>query len=444
MGLGKTAIALYLSEKHNLRTLFITKAKLKENVKRELKRLTGKDCVVLAGTNPGNLEMRKLIVEKDKHQYYMINYDIVGRPIRDASEAGQKQKDEVQKQIMPWVELINMSQFDLIIYDEAHYMKNLDSQRSTGGRALKAKHAIPLTATPIVNGVSDLFAVLSIVDPKRFSVFEAFKEEYATADGRGIRNPARLKRLLNQYMIRRRKEDVEKDLPPIIRHDYFHELSSAAAKKYADLEEGLYQKLRSYDSKDIKAVNNILEQMLRMKQLTADDKVETSVDLAREAYEETGKKVIIFSQFKESQIEIAKQLGWDNCRVINGDTSEKNLYLYKEEFQNSDKYPYLSLSTHVGQEGFNFTAAHTVIFNDLMWTPKDHRQAEARAYGRLNDLHGANAYYVQATDTIDEQITEILMRKLRIIETAVDGAQHAAVESASVLSDLIKYLKEKR
>ncbi len=88
----------------------------------------------------------------------------------------------------------------------------------------------------------------------------------------------------------------------------------------------------------------------------------------------------------------------------------------------------------------NLTAADYVIFNDLFWRPGDHQQCEERAYGRLNDLHPIDSYYIAADQTIENWIQELLASKLRVIEQVVEGVNED--RNPSIAMDLIKKLRE--
>jgi len=175
------------------------------------------------------------------------------------------------------------------------------------------------------------------------------------------------------------------------------------------------------------------------KQIVADDTVQHTVELAREIYEETSKKTLIFSQFVSTCHDIHSRL--ENSLCITGEDSDESRYKKIDEFQNNPDMRYMVLSTKAGAEGITLTAAHYIIFNDLCWTPKDHRQAEARGYWRMNDLPSATAYYMQAEGTVTETIMAILRAKMDIIEKTVDGINKSAAEGQSIITEFLQKLK---
>lgn len=427
MGKGKTAIAIAQAERHNERVLFICKADLKTNIKREVKKFTGKEAIVFAGVEPDGLAIDLMI--KTRHQYNILNYDVVGRNIKD---------EETGHELMKWVELINIAGFDRIIYDEAHYMKNMEAQRSKGGRALKAPKVMLLTGTPIVNRPGEIFPLLNIIDPTTFYDYSTFMRQFTDSSGMP-KNLPQLHKLLKRYMIRR-LADTQYKPDPI---SQFTELSPRARQRYAEVYDGLYRALRSNDDK-VSNVNNIMTQLLRLKQICADDKVDYTVDLVETALDETVEmpwnKVLVFSQFKATQAEIALRLG-NKAAIINGDVTDKARYKLIDRFQ--DRNDSLKVIVTNIVEGITLTQAFTTIHNDLWWTPKDHVQAMGRAFGRENDPHGGNPYFVLAENSIDDMIWQILEKKMIIAKQIVDDVYSHREMEESLFSELIRMIKGK-
>lgn len=431
MGLGKTPVSISTIESNPLlkKILIVCPATLKPNWRREILKATGLESNYLSGSVPSEAAIKSVLIPTLK--YHIINFDILGRGTRDGKTGAF---------ISPWARILNAARFDAIIIDEAHYAKNMDSGRSKAVRELESPHFLLLTGTPIVNRPSELYPLLYILDKKNFPAYESFSNQWLYSD-KVIRNPEAFKEMLSSYMFRRRKEDVIKDLPHIQRLDHFFELSEQARIHYTQAEAGVYASLRNpHYEKDI---NSILAQLIRLKQLVAEDTVKHTIELAQDIWEESEKKVLIFSQFVQSCKEIYTGLGHENSLIITGETSNEERYEKIDKFQNDkeNKYKYMILSTKAGAEGITLTAAEYIIFNDLCWTPKDHRQAEARCYGRMNDMHGAIAYYMQAEKTITQWIMELLKDKMNLIESTVDGVNTSANEGASIINEFLKKMR---
>lgn len=424
MGKGKTAIAIAQAERYNERVLFICKADLKTNIKREIKKFTGKDAVVFSGIEPDGLAIDLMVVRKN--QYNILNYDVIGRSIED-KEKGIS--------IMKWVEVINLAGFDRIVYDEAHYMANIETQRSKGGRAIKAPKVMLLTGTPIVNRPGEIFPALNIIDSTTFYDPAIFLRQFTT-DGFHPKNLDKLHKLLKKYMIRRLKDT---SLDPN-RMEQYHTLSQQARINYSKVFEGIYIALRNPDY--TKDVNNILVELMRCKQICADDKVDFTVDLAETALDETSEmpwnKVLIYSQFKATQYEIAKRLG-NKARIINGEVTDKRRYEIVDEFQDPSS-PLKVIVTNI-TEGLTLTNAFTTITNDLAWNWKAHSQFEGRAFGRTNDPHGGNSYYILAEDTIDDMIWTLIAKKMEMSKQIVDDVYTHQDYDEGMFSELMKMIK---
>lgn len=428
MGKGKTAIAIAQAERYNERVLFICKADLKTNIKREIRKFTGKEAIVFSGIEPDGLDLEYMLGSK-KQQYNILSYSVIGRTVTSEDSDGNKHE------LMKWVELINFSKFDRIICDEAHYIKNMDSQRSKGVRATHSPKTMLLTGTPIVNRPGELFPALNIIDPITFHDYASFLNQFTDYNGRPKNLPV-LHKLLKRYMIRRLR-DASNDPNRI---PQYTSLSPKAQQRYAEVFEGLYTALRKPDYTS--NVTNILTEMLRLKQICADDKVDFTVDLAETALDETEElpwnKVLVFSQFKATQAEIANRLG-SQCRIINGEVTDKSRYELVDAFQDPSNKLKVIVTNIV--EGLTLTQAGTTIINDLWWTPKDHSQAEGRAFGRENDPHGGNSYYVLAENTIDDMIWGLLEKKMKIAKAIVDDVYVKYDDNESLFSELTKMIR---
>jgi SNF2 family DNA or RNA helicase len=457
MGLGKTWQALAYAIKNNLRTIVICPASLKANWAREVKKLTqGFKPTVLEGAEPSQYTLIKFITEPPK--FAIINYDIVGRKMEHlkqwVSEDGRKHEEQQTRYL--WVELINMSKPDLVIVDEGHYIKNVDSNRSMAVRQLKVPKIIFMTGTPVLNRPGELWPMLTMINPEQFPAHETFLSQY-TYDGKTAKNVEELRTLMRPLMIRRLKKDVVKELPPINRINEYHELSPKAKKLYDKVLQGVYQAIEEYSASgsggNEMGITSILAQITRLKQVCAIDKVDASAELARQLYDETdesgNRKVIIFSQFKGSAYAIYQRLmddgalsfvsrGSNDFITANSEDRDKLV----QQFQSDPTKKYLVVTEKTTKEGHNITAAGHIIFNDLFWTPAGHEQAEGRAYGRLSNLHSINSYYMITDmdgDSIEEWIMELLASKMRMINEVVEGVE--ASRDVSVVMELIEKMK---
>ena len=425
------------------RTLVIPPAGLKVNWTREINRFTGQSPLVLYGENPSKFLISELLAFK--HEYTIINYDILSTKVKHSvpitTASGQTLQTQAQW-IFPWIEILNALQFDLIVFDEAHYTKNVGSNRSLAARMLKAKRVIFMTGTPVMNRPSELWPMLTVIDPDRFPSYENFIWTH------GDKYPTNVKMLrdsLKNILIRRRKKDVMKDLPPINRVYEWHELSEGGQVLYKKAKQGLYIQLAAWNPAmpgSEQAITNLLTEIMRLKQICAMDKVEAIADSALELSdsdsEGTG-KVLIFSQFVPVVNEITKRLGHEAIAYTGECDKDERVKIY-DKFLADRTLKFFVATWQTAGEGLNLQCANNVVFADLFWTPANHQQCEERAYGRLADPHPINSYYLICADTIETWIQELLAAKLQVIEQTVEGLD--VDRSASIANDLLKRLKK--
>lgn len=445
MGLGKTLMSIascvkYQKEKNNkARFLVVIPGKLKSNWVRHIEHLTGERALVLYKSSPNEEDMLKVTL--GSHVWTIINYEILGRKLEvkeDVKDPSGVVIGTTTKDRYLWVELLNMRPYDIIVLDEAHYIKNTRAQRSKATRDIQGERFIPMTGTPILNRPSELWPLLNLVRPDQFPSFDGFVNTYSHYDGTTA-NVERLKQTLRTTMIRKTKKEVMKDLPPINRIYEYRTLSSEAMKVYKGVLNGVYAALEEWTpNSEQKAVTGILAQINRLKQVCAYDKIETVGELARDVKEseDNGGKVIIFS-FYVDVIEKIKQFLGDEAIELHG--SKKDQWRI-DKFRNDPNINYLVAQYQVGGEGHDLQCANNVIFADLFWTPAAHQQCEERAYGRMADPHPINSYYVIVEESIEIWIQELLDKKLKVIEQVVEGT--TIDPSESIAKDLLRRMKE--
>lgn len=456
MGLGKTIMALAYAIKNKQKTLVCCPASLKNNWARECFRLTGEKPVVLSGAEPTNHDLITLLTSP--HRFYIINYDIVGRKTEytdtTTDQEGFKHEKHVEKFL--WVDVLNMAKFDLLISDESHYIKNTDSNRSQAVRRFAMPHVIHMTGTPVLNRPGELWPLLTMLAKDTFPAEETFINQY-TWDGKAARNVDELKEALKPIMIRRKQSDAVDELPPLNRIEDYHELGAKARKLYRKVEQGVWEAISEYSNKGVHGgemgITSILAQIMRLKQVCAIDKVDSTAELAIQLHEsaegERHNKVLIFSQFKACAFAIAQRLGNEAlCFVSRGkkefvtaDNNERDSLV--QQFQTDPKIKYLVVTEKTAKEGHNITEAGFVIFNDLFWTPASHDQCEGRAYMRINDPHGITAYYRLVDmegDSIEEWIWDMLAMKANMIEQTVEGVE--GTRNTSIAMQLIEKMKD--
>lgn len=439
-GLGKSIQAVAYAIRSNKRILIICPASLKENWRRYIIAYTGKIPRLYQCIEPNILDILDMTDLKKQVQFNLMHYDQFSRPMAIQLPNG----DRTTRCL--WIDVINKSNFDVIVLDEVHKIKNLSATRTKTLLEVKAKAFTGMSGTPILSRPAEFYPVLHLIAPKIFSNPQDFI--YKFSDGKnGVKNVQELRKIVAPFMIRRTKDKVMKDLPPIIRTYLNIDLTPKQNEVYQTILSGVFDSIDSasnvYGNLNGTAITNILVQILRLKQYLAGLKTDEVADLAIDRYDASTsihKKVIVFSQFVPVVAEIAKKLGGESVS-FDGSVDPFDRQKIVDKFQTDPDIHFLVCTTPTASEGLNITQAGTVIFADFMWTPAAHKQAEDRAYGRLNDPHVVEAVYVAMKDTVEDMIQELLATKLNTFKEVIDGVNTVRGDQASIAMDIISYLK---
>jgi SNF2 family DNA or RNA helicase len=464
MGLGKSpqsiAVHNYLAPKHNaknpkrqFRTLTICPAQLRANWVRQWRKFSNIQPNQLVSTDANEPELISILAED--HPVTIIAYDTFSRT------ADRVKKDSTGKEIITsgkkvmeeffiWPQFLAAADFDLIIVDESHYAKNMDANRTKAllaiadfqRKANKNARWIFLSGTPVLNRPGEFFPSLHISNPTLFPEYNRYLSQY-TWDKKTARNVEELRELLKPIMIRRLTRDIRKELSEPEPIYEYTELKGRALQIYNKVLAGIWEDI---ETGQLMNITNFIAQITRLKQICTISKHDYIADKAIQIYDshekdDKHKKVLIFTQWVNSAYAIAKRLG-DEALVITGEALPRVADRMKvvDEFQSNPKIHFLVCSTKAASEGLDMTEAGTVLFADLMWNPANHQQAYGRAFGRENDPHNIDLYYVIAENTIEEWIMDMIAAKQSIINEVVDGVEGS--RDISVANELLKKMKE--
>jgi SNF2 family DNA or RNA helicase len=417
MGLGKTrqSIVALRSAEPDGPYLVVCPASVKQNWAREIHAVEPDAAVhVVDGKTP-----------PADTRWTVINYDILNKHIT-ALEA------------VPWKG---------IVFDEAHFLRNRDSQRSKVARRLAQtadKHTGPLvyalTGTPITNRPRDLFPLLQLLSHSLGRSFLSFAKRYCAAYQTpygwvtdGASNLEELTLELHGALLRRTKDEVL-DLPPKLRAwtPVTIDRNAGAKEMFQVLQLllGGNGGVRSGDS--VRLLSHLSTARLKI----AAAKTAHTIALLENAIDQD-EKVIVFSCFDQPLQDIKNHFG-DAAVLVTGATPGARRQKLVDSFQNDAKVKVFVANIIAGGVGLNLTAASQVFFNDLDWVPANHWQAEDRAY-RIGQQRTVNVTYVTAEDTIDEFVSTVLAAKSKLIEVVVDGKGGDA-GSTDVLGELERIL----
>ena len=429
MGLGKTlqAIILGLLKKEVFgfrRILVITLASLKEQWKREVEKFTPERAVVVAGSP----KMRRETYFQDASLFKITNYEAV---LRD-------------------VTILRRYKPDLIILDEAQRIKNFATKTADAVKSLPRKHAMVLTGTPLENRLEDVYSIVQFLDPHLLAPLWRFAADHflLSRDKKdkilGYQNLDLLHHKLSSLVIRRRKEEVLQELPDQVTNTYYLEL----AKEQADMHNGYKSRLLPLLNKkfltpmDVRRIQEILLQMRRVcdctylvdRQTKISPKLKELEGILDELVIQSGRKMVIFSEWTTMTYLIAKQLsrmGIDFVELSGKIPVHKRQALI-DEFTNNPKCK-VFLSTDSGGTGLNLQAADCVLNFELPWNPARLNQR----IGRVNRIGQAsssvNVINLVSKDSIEEKILAGIHLKTELFTGVFDGGV-----------DRVEFSREKR
>ena len=434
MGLGKStsAILAALAGKYQ-RILVVCTATLKLNWKKEIELFeSSKDISIVEGSD---FTCKK---------WTIINYDIL-KNFHFLKEKGQKDED-VPKSV------IDFYNFDLVIADEAHYLKNATSNRTKifNDFAMKIPTRWLLTGTPITNKPIDIYNLLYICESPLTDNWVHFVRRYC--DGKqfyrkgtkqkywvtaGASNLEELNEFISDIYLRRLKKDAI-DLPEkIIKEIYLPLEHSRRYNEY--LEEYKRWSDEMLENEVEHKPSEHLTQLVKVRQLLSEDKASHTISLA-EDFIENGHKVIIFSCFTNTLNEIHEHFGKAKSVMIDGSVSSKNRDIAVERFQKDDKIKVFCGNIVAAGAGITLTEGTIVIFNDLDWVPANHSQATDRAY-RIGQTKDVYIIYTLIDNTLDIVMFKKLQEKMKNIEIAL-GDNATFDKDISILNEVIKSIKD--
>lgn len=399
MGLGKTTSTIIAAlESGAKKVLIICPASLKINWAREIENYTDQSIYICEGKNFSS-----------DHDFVIINYDII-KNFHDI-------KDKENSQILN-------AKFDLIIIDEAHYIKNSQAQRTKliNHFVKNVNRLWLLTGTPITSRPIDYYNLLSLVESPVAQNWMAyvirFCEGYQFRAGQrkvwnvnGASNLDELRERTSKQILRRLKTDVL-DLPEKIINPVYLRLKS---REYENLMGEYFDWFRN-NREESSSLTVQFSKLMKVRQVIAEEKVSQTIELAENILEQ-GKKVIIFSNFTEPLKRIHEHFGKMSV-YLDGSTTKPARQKAVDDFQDNDKVKVFCGNIKAAGVGITLTSAEVVIFNDLSFVPSDHSQAEDRAY-RYGQKNSVLVYYPLFENTIEGAIYDILIRKKGIFETVM-------------------------
>ena len=416
MGLGKTptALAHILSRNASKPTLVICPLSVVHNWESEAKKFTPSLKVLVAhgGGRPTGPSLINSIQESD---IVVTTYATATRDIHDLAQV----------------------QWDLLICDEAQFIKNHHTNAAAAVREIQAHQKIALTGTPVENRLSELWAILDAVNPGMLGGISWFREKFATPiethnDPSALES---MRHLTDPFILRRTKDDksLVPDLPEKIEQVAWAKLTHEQAALYkAVLDEFLTE---ASQSEGMKRKGLILATLTKLKQICNHPaqflsdgssiagrsgkltRLEELVDDILAA----DQQLLLFTQYRKMGELLAEHLSGVIGRqpsFLHGGVPRAKRDSMISSFQDGTDTPILLVSLKAGGTGLNLTAANRVIHFDRWWNPAVEDQATDRAW-RIGQDQTVFVHKLVCQGTLEEKIDQLLTDKKELADKSV-------------------------
>lgn len=405
MGLGKTIqiITLLLQQKHLGKgpSLVVAPVSLLENWKREITKFAP-DLNVLVNHGRGRTGRYTDLLQFD---VVVVSYNST---ISDFS-------------------MLYMVKWNFIILDEAQNIKNPYAARTKSVKEIPCRAGIAVTGTPFENHITDIWSLLDFVMPGFLGTINEFQTSFSD----DVEGAEKIEPILSSLMLRRKVDDVAKDLPEKVIIPYPLVMSEAEAQKYEDERQSI---LAQNDFRSATLATLVKLRMFCTHPFLMDGsnkcidplKVSTKYTRLCEILEEViayQEKTILFTSFTEMFSILREDIpNRFNIPVmsINGSTPVTDRQSIVDRFSEIEGAALLVLNPRAAGTGFNITSANHVIHYNLEWNPSLEDQSTARAYrrGQSKTVFVYRLYYV---DTIEQIVNEKIEMKRDMSDVAIIG-----------------------
>ena len=365
-----------------------------------------------------------------KKSYVWEQFDVVVSSIDTAKRAPHK-------------DIINQLNYDLIIIDEAHKLKNNKTKNYEFVQNLKKRFCLLLPATPIQNRIEEIFNLVSLLKPGHLGSESAFFDKYKK-DARSVHDDEHLRELVNKVMIRNRRSDTgiewtKRQVETILIHlsneeralynaieDLRGSASGLASSQFSLMtlqreacssREAVFYTLKNMlqrqENPSIELQNTISQLIKQVEAVTKNSKAEKALELINQIDD----KVIIFTEYRATQLYLQwflKQNGITSVPFRGGFKRGKKDWM-RELFQ---KNVQVLIATEAGGEGINLQFCSHIINFDLPWNPMRLEQRIGRIH-RLGQEKDVKIFNFATKDTVEEHVMKLLYEKINLFEKVI-------------------------
>ena len=416
---GKTiqmlsVIVDYAKKEGRKASLVVSPSSLTLNWQNEARKFTNElKTMVIRGTLA---ERKRLIEEIDNYDLIITSYDLLKRDIELYKEKNYT--------------------FKYIIADEAQYIKNSNTKNAKAIKEIKAETRYALTGTPIENSLAELWSIFDFIMPGYLFTYRKFKNIYETPivkedDEQAM---AKLKMLIEPFVLRRNKKEVLTELPEktvtVLNNEMNEEQQNLYLTYLARAKQEIAEKVEidGFENSQMQ----ILAALTRLRQICChpslfvegynegSSKLEQCIEIIEEAIN-GGHKILLFSGYTSMFEIIEKELKKRNIKYfkLTGATKVDERMKMVDEFNENSNIKLFLISLKAGGTGLNLTGADMVIHYDPWWNISTENQATDRAY-RIGQKNNVQVYKLITKNSIEEKIYELQEKKAKLADSMLD------------------------
>lgn len=417
MGLGKTvqaiaACALLRQRRGIERVLVVVPASLKGEWQEQIARFTTLPVQIVEGDRAARLRLYQ-----SPAFFNLVNYEQV---IPDGAE--------INRLLEP----------DVVILDEAQRIKNWQTKTARAVKDLRSPYAFVLTGTPLQNRIDEIYSIVQYLDPELFGPLFRFNRAFYELDQRGrpvgYRNLEQMHRRLEPVMLRRRKSDVEDQLPGRTVTTHLVAMDPEQRLRYEEYEGRTARLLAVARRRSLTREEfDRLQRWLACMRMLCDTpyildpdcricpKLEELESVLADLADEPDCKIIVFSEWVrmlELVGGLAREMDLD-VAWHHGGVPQQRRRMEIRRFK-EDPFCRLFLSSDAGSLGLNLQVASVVINLDLPWNPAKLEQRIARAW-RKNQRRPVRVINLVTADSIEQRMQGVLASKQELADGVLDG-----------------------
>ncbi len=323
--------------------------------------------------------------------------------------------------------------FRYMIMDESQAIKNPTSRTYHAVRSIDAEIRLSLSGTPIENSLGDLWAQMNVVNPGLLGSGTFFRSHFLAPIMAGnVERKETLMQIIAPFILRRTKEMVARDLPPIATQTVMCSMSEQQREMYEREKSGFRNELLGVESSQLMSGRTkfmALQALTRLRMIAnhpamiseaydgTSGKMETALEYIGNIVGE-GHKVLVFSAFVRDLALLRRALDESSIDTswLTGSTTDRQAVI--DEFCRSERKKVFLISLKAGGVGLNLTCADYVLMLNPWWNPAAEMQAVSRAH-RIGQTKNVMVYKLLTEGTIEEKIAQLQERKRQLAQDII-------------------------